>query len=133
VRGRGPGWGLALAISVALLCVWVAPSAVSAGTVVNPSAGNWSTFSGTGQLTLDAQTASKGEASTAYYSDGKADCGTTTTCYAGDYRVSNDSGYIAGCTDAAGTHLMAWYRSAAGSQAGTITALLPARPASRSP
>jgi len=121
MRGRGFGWGLALVISVALLCVWLGAAVVSADTVVNPFAGNWSTFGGTGMLTLDAQTASKGEASTAYYSDGKADCGTTTTYYAGDYQVSNDSGYIAGCTDAAGTHLMAWYRSAVGSQEGTIS------------
>jgi hypothetical protein len=115
------GWGLALLISVALLGVWLGAAVVSADTVVNPFAGNWSTFGGTGMLTLDAQTASKGEASTAYYSDGAADCGTDTTYYAGDYRVSDDSGYIAGCTDAAGTHLMAWYRSAVGSQAGTIS------------
>ena len=116
---RRIGVGLALLSAVALL-MWQGAVTVSADTVVNPFAGNWTTFSGTGELTLDAQTASKGEASTAYYSNGTADCGTTTTYYAGDYQVSNDSGYIAGCTDAAGTRLMAWYRSAAGSQEGTI-------------
>jgi hypothetical protein len=101
--------------------MWQGASVLSADTVVHPFAGNWSTFGGTGTLTLDAQTASAGEASTAYYSNGTADCPTNATYYAGDFRVSNDNGYFAGCTDSSGTHLMAWYRSAISSNAGTVS------------
>lgn len=121
MRGRRLGWELALLGTVALLFMWQGASVLSADTVVHPFAGNWSTFNGTGMLTLDAQTASAGASSTAYYSNGTADCGTTTTYYAGNFRVSNDSGYFAGCTDASGTHLMAWYRSATSSNAGTVS------------
>jgi hypothetical protein len=113
---------LALLSAVVLLFAWQGAANLSAGTVVAPFAGNWSTFNGTGTLTLDAQTTSKGEASTAYYSNGTANCPAGATYYAGNYRVaSGDSGYFAGCTDAGGTHLMAWYRSATSANAGTVS------------
>jgi hypothetical protein len=119
--GRRLGWELALLVVLALLLMWQGASALSADAVVHPFAGNWSTFNGTGILTLDAQTASAGAASTAYYSDGTANCNTKTTYYAGNFRVSDDSGYFAGCTDSSGTHLMAWYKSASSDNAGTVS------------
>ena len=119
---RRGGFWLALASVLALFFAWQGAAVLSATTIVAPFAGNWSTFNGTGTLTLDAQTTSKGEASTAYYSNGTAKCVSGATYYAGDYRVaSGDSGYFAGCTNASGTHLMAWYRSATSSNAGTVS------------
>ena len=117
-------------VSVLTVSLLVAPTG-SASTVVNPFAGNWSTFNGTGTLTLNRQTPAKGAASTAFYSKGTANCPSGTTYYAGNYRVSTgESGEIAGCTDASGRHLMLWYRSSVNGNRGTVTLTMSSNDAS---
>ena len=104
-------------VSAALLVV----SANSlADTVVNPFAGNWSTFGGGGSLKLQAVDAATGQ--TAVQADGGgAGCGAPTVWYQGSYSTGSDEGQIAGCTNNSGAHLSGWYVSSSGPQHGTIS------------
>jgi hypothetical protein len=91
---------------------------------VNPFAGNWSTFAGTGRLHLQVVDAATGQSAVAGYSGGSASCPSQTLYYGdGTYSVGQgqDVGRLAGCTDGTGRHLIAWYRSDIGPQHGTIS------------
>jgi hypothetical protein len=97
------------------------PAASSSGdAVVNPFAGTWSTFNGSGTLTMQAVDSATGQ--TAVQADGGgAGCGAPTVWYAGSYQAGSDTGQVAGCTNSTGQHLSGWYRSSAGQRHGTIS------------
>src|SRR6202049_1190575 len=124
----GSGWRR-VGVGVAVLAVCALASLVpgpgaSADVVVNPFAGNWTTFGGTGRLHLQVVDATTGQSAVAFYSGGSASCGSPTVYYGnGTYSSNNggDVGRLAGCTDSTGRHLMAWYKSDIGPQNGTFT------------
>jgi hypothetical protein len=116
--GRQSLAGRAVLVVVLVLLVIVATG--SASTVVNPFAGDWSTFAGAGTLNLQVVGATKGKPAVAYYSDGAASCVSQTVYYTGSYTASGDSGQIAGCSDATGRHLDAWYKSVLLDRHGSI-------------
>jgi hypothetical protein len=92
-------------------------AAVSASAVVNPFAGDWNTNTGT--LHLQVVDATTGTTALRALGGGSG-CGGTTVWYSGSYGGA-DSGKIAGCTDASGTHLTGDYRSVKGPQHGTVS------------
>jgi hypothetical protein len=79
-----------------------------------------------GFLTLQAVNATKGKAAVRFYSGGKLMCVGFTVYYTGAYLDKlpsgqlADAGQIAGCADAHGWNLSAWYKSGAGPQFGTL-------------
>jgi hypothetical protein len=116
--GRHSLSGGAVLVVVLVLLLIVATG--SASTAVNPFAGDWSTFAGAGTLNLQVVGATKGKPAVAYYSDGAAICVSQAVYYTGSYTASGDSGQIAGCSDATGRHLDAWYKSVLGARHGSI-------------
>jgi hypothetical protein len=116
--------------AIAPMRIWVYPrgSDVSPSVHAHVFAGIWQTetrnASGQliplGKLTLQVATTTKGTAAVKFYSGGTANCPASTTYYTGAYIDGADAGQIAGCTNASGTLLTAWYRSGAGPQHGTI-------------
>jgi hypothetical protein len=110
-----------LALVVGALVGVVVGSIAAADVVVNPFAGDWSTFSGAGTLHLQVVDASIGQAAIQSYAPGTS-CPSGATYYTGSYTSgsASDSGQTAGCSDVSGTQLSGGYKSGIGPQNGTF-------------
>lgn len=113
---RGIVAALSLLVLAALLAGLVGVGA-SADVVVAPFAGDWSTFSGNGNLQLQVEDPAHGPQSMHTSWANNISCASPTVYYSGGYHIGgqgSDDGSTAGCTDSTGRHLTAWYQSNSG-------------------
>jgi hypothetical protein len=75
----------AVGLGAAVLSLLLLPAAAGAQTLINFFAGDWSTFGGSGTLSLQVTDAAHGQPAVAFYSDGMASCPVGTTYYTGAY------------------------------------------------
>lgn len=115
---RRRAWLAALVVGAAL-----ALSSPAAASLATPFAGSWSTFSGSGTLTLQITDATGGQAAVAALGGPSGGCTAPTAYYRGNYTSGDgDSGQVAACTtDPQGVQLGGWYGGGPNGRHGSFT------------